>query len=163
MNRTPFIAGILAIFFAVAAIATWTLLRSSGGRRILPATLIYYTNAVTGVNTASYENTNIAHNGFAVFRVDNPTGRSFFCCGGVAFSGDKSLQFELNGGDSGLLAGQSATFAVPVPGLKKWQCAVVLCRTSQAQSRWQALIWKVSDLLGLERKSWVAVSGEITK
>ena len=162
-KQTSFIAVILAIFFA-AAIAIWVALRSSDDRaRILPAALICYTNDVTGIATASYEGTNVAHNDFAVFRVDNPTGRSFFCCGGVVFSGDQRLQFGLNGGDSGLLAGQSATFAVPVPELKKWQCVVVLCRTSQGQSRWQTLIWKVSDLTGLERKSWVAVSEEITK
>jgi hypothetical protein len=165
LNRTSFIAGILAIVLVVAAFAIWTLLRSSAGRgRILPAELICYTNDVTGIATASYADTNIAHNDFAVFRIDNPTGRSFFGYIGPVFSGEKSFQFRnASGGDFDLLAGRSTTFAVPVPEIKKWQCAVVLCRMDQGQSRLQALLWKVSNLIGLEHKSWVAVSEEITK
>ena len=165
LKRRFFITSILAIFFAAAAIAFWASLHASAGRgRIFRATLICYTNDVTGIATASYADTNVAHNGFAVFRIDNPTGRSFFCYIGPVFSGDQSLQFRNTWGDDfGLLAGQSAAFAVPVPEFKKWQCAVVLCPTDQGQSRFQAHIWNASNLIGLERKSWAAVSDEITK
>ena len=165
MTRKILIVGCL-----VAILGTGVLLFvSSPPRRRgaeIPVTLVGYTNDVTGILTARYKDTNVAHSAFAVFRIKNPTRRDFFCyIGPVFWEGGQIDARPFQSGDFDLPPGVGATFAVPVPDISKaWRCGVVLCHRRN-YSRWKFELMKFVERCGLDmsERSWFAVSPEISR
>jgi hypothetical protein len=128
--------------------------------------MLGYTNDVTRMLAASYATTNVAHTGFAVFSVHNPTRRDFFCYIGPVFFRDESIQLRhAQSGDFDLPPGATVTFAVPVPDTREpWRCGLVLCHKRQ-YSRLQFALVRFAERCGLHRseRSWFAASPEIVR
>lgn len=135
--------------FAVAAIAGALVVWHSG-RVEIPITLVGYTNDVTGIPTTSYATSNLAHSGFAMFRVHNPTRDSFLCYIGPLTVGTTKIQpRETQVGDFELSPGAAVTFAVPAPETRDaWRCGVVLYRKRHL-SRWKYEVFRFAKRWGL--------------
>ena len=166
MKRKAIIAGCLALLF-FAGVIVWLLVGSPArpGAEI-PVTLLGYTNDSSGLLTARYADSNIAHRGYAIFQIDNPTRRDFFCYIGPVFFSDGQIDLRKSqSGDFGFPPGESVKFAVPVPDTKKpWRCGVVLCHVGHP-TRWRAALMRLVERCGLDRpeRSWFAVSTEISQ
>src|SRR5262249_20056025 len=141
VKRKVLIASTLLIFGA----GIWLLASLSWNRRPganIPVTLVAFTNSVTDIPTASYSSTNVAYSSYAVFRIQNPTRRDFFCYIGPIFFRDGQIDLRSPpSGDFDLPPGATATFAVPAPDIPSaWQCGVVLCHKRQYSRLQFALI-----------------------
>ena len=165
MKRRLLIVGCLV---PILGAAVWFLASSPAKRRgaEIPVTLVGFTNDVTGILTARYKDTNVAHSRFAVFRIQNPTRRDFFCyIGPVFWDGGQIDARPSQSGDFDLPPGKGATFAVAVPDISKaWRCGVVLCHRHN-YSRWKFQVIKFLERCGLDmsERSWFAVSPEISR
>ncbi|MEY2407558.1 MAG: hypothetical protein QOF48_228 [Verrucomicrobiota bacterium] len=155
---------ILVCLALLVAAAVWLFISSSS--RQIPVTLLGYTNDVTGILAASYEATNIAHSGFAMFRVQNPTGRDFLCYIGPVIVGTRSNRMQhAQAGDFSLAAGASVIFAVPVPEVRgPWQCGLYLF-PERHYSRLHYAVVRFRERCGLGgfEKPWFATSPEIVR
>lgn len=146
----------------------WLIFPSSWSRpgAKIPVTLPGYTNDVTGLMTTSYTTTNIASSGFAVFRIHNPTRRTFFGYIGPIFFQDGQIDLDrLQSGPFNLSPRASVTFAVPAPDIQKaWQCGLIPCQT-QNYPRWQYALVRFAERCGfdLSDKPWFTASSEIVR
>jgi len=166
MKRKAIIAGSLTLLLFAGAMV-WLLVGSPARPgAAIPVTLFGYTNDPSGLITARYADSNIAHRGYAIFQIDNPTTREFFCYIGPLFFSDGQIDLRKpQSGDFGFPPGGSVKFAVPVPErTKPWRCGVVLCHVGHP-SLWQAAITRLAERCGLDRaeRSWFAVSTEISQ
>ena len=128
--------------------------------------LLGYTNDVTGILVASYESSNVAHSGFAIFRADNPSGQDFLCYIGPVIIGAQSNRMQhASTGDFTLPAGASVTFAVPAPGVRgSWRCGLNLF-PKRHLSRWRYELYRLAQRCRLYDfdKPWFTVSPEIER
>lgn len=165
LKRKTLITGCVAFILGMTA---WLISPSWRGHRSaqIPVTLLGYTNDVTGLVTTSYTTTNIASSGFAVFRIHNPTRRTFFGYIGPIFFQDGQIDLHRSpSGDFDLSPGTSVTFAVPAPDTgKAWQCGVILCH-AQNYPRWQYALVRFAERCGLDLsdKPWFTASSEIVR
>jgi hypothetical protein len=164
MKRRKLIAGFLAV---VTVVTVWLFVSRSSRRpgAEIPVTLIGFTNDTTGIPTARHKGTNAIPR-FAVFSIQNPTRRDFFCyIGPVFWEGGQVDAQPSQSGDFDLPPGAGATFAVPEPDVSQaWRCAVVLCHRDN-YPRWKFAVVRFAERCGLDMSehSWFAVSPEITR
>src|SRR5213596_2594221 len=144
MKRRHLLFWCLAAAVVVGAIVAWRSGRSNG--EAIPITLLGYTNDVTGILMTSYENSNSAHSGFAVFRADNPTRHDFLCyIGPVIVGGQSNRMQHAQTGDFTLPSGGSVSFAVPAPDVRgTWQCGLYLYRKRHL-SRLQYELFRLAE------------------
>src|SRR5436309_15865161 len=112
----------------------------------------------------SYDNSNVAHSGFAMFRAHNPTRHDFLCyIGPVIVGGQSNRMQHAQTGDFTLPSGGSVSFAVPAPDVRgTWQCGLYLYRKRHL-SRLQYELFRLAERCGLYKydKPRFAVSPEI--
>lgn len=170
-RKSAILICIAAALLAVSVLAFLVLPSSERPWEKLPVTLLGYTNDATGFAVPSLAATNASQDGFATFRVHNPTRQSFQCFIGpllVNPTGAKahSIQLGLSGSpDFHLGAGDSAAFAVPVPDERGiWRCSLVLHPMSN-RARWQEDALSLLRRYGMDfaEKTWFVVSPEIPK
>lgn len=166
MKRKTLIAGCLALAILTGTVV-WLLASPSKRRGAeIPITLLGYTNDVTGILAASYATTDIAHTGFAVFSVHNPTRRDFFCYIGPVFFQDHNIPLRhAQLGDFDLPPGATVTFAVPLPDTRDaWRCGLQLCHRRN-YPQWKYQLVRFAQRWGLDRpeRTWFAVSPEIAR
>ncbi len=163
-RKTLIVAGLVLIPGAAVCLFAFSSTTRPGAQ--IPVTLLGYTNDVTGIPTARYTTANVAHSGFAVFRVHDPTRRDFFCHIGPVFLPDGQIDLRRSqSGDFDLPRGATVTFAVPVPDIPQaWRCGVVLCHRRN-YSRWKFQLVRLAQRCGLDRsdRPWFAASPDVVR